>query len=109
MKAKLYRESPVLHSYLVEKGEGDKYPVYVPQNLAGVKGKPDERFRVVPAGYVIDHPDCHWLVRQGTAAAADEECEQKCGMTPAEKIRRYERQKALEDGKLTGDPKLDRA
>jgi hypothetical protein len=102
MKAKFYRETPVLASHLESVGEGDKYPVYEPK-----KGQPDARFRLVPAGYVLEHPDAWRLVQQGTATAADEACEEKCGMTPEQKVRRYERQKALEAGKLTGDPKID--
>jgi hypothetical protein len=104
MKAALYRESAVLSSYLEARGELDKFPVYEPR-----KGHPDPRFRVVPAGYVIEGPDAWYHVRQGTAKAADDECEAKCAMTPFQKVRRYERQKALEAGKLTGDPKLDRS
>lgn len=109
MKAKLYRASPVLVEYLEARGELEKFPeVHVPVHPAtGNKGKPDPRFRLVPAGYVIEGPDAWRLVRQGTAEAADDECEAKAGMTPAEKVRRYERQKALEAGKLTGDPKID--
>lgn len=109
MKAKFYRETPVLVEHLESKGELDKYPeVYVPTHPAtGNKGKPDPRFRVVPAGYVIEHPDAWRLVRQGTAEAADDECESKAAMTPQQKVRRYERQKALEAGQLTGDPKFD--
>lgn len=109
MKAKFYRETPVLVSYLEAKGELDKYPkVYVPVHpTTGATGKADDRFRVVPAGYVIEHPDAWRLVRQGTAESADDECEAKAGMTPEQKVRRYERQKALEAGQLTGDPKFD--
>jgi hypothetical protein len=109
MKAKFYRPTPVLVSHLEARGELEKYPdVYVPVHPAtGVKGEPDDRFRVVPAGYVIEHPDAWRLVKQGTAEAADPECEAKCPMTPEQKVRRYERQKALEAGQLTGDPKLD--
>lgn len=109
MKAKLYRPSPVLVEYLEAKGELDKYPeVYVPEHpTTGLKGKPDKRFRVVPAGYVVDDPNCWYLVKQGTAEAADDECAEKAGLTPQQKVRRYERQKALEAGQLTGDPKFD--
>jgi hypothetical protein len=35
-------------------------------------------------GAVIDFPDCYWLVRQGVAIPADEECEQRAGVTPEE-------------------------
>jgi len=35
-------------------------------------------FRVEAAGFVVDHPDCHWLVRNGVAEPADEECQQAC-------------------------------
>ena len=35
----------------------------------------------VPAGTIIDHPDAFLLVRQGCAIAADDECQQKAGMT----------------------------
>jgi hypothetical protein len=102
MKAALYRPSPVLTSHLELMGEAELYPVYEPK-----PGVPDARFRLVPAGYILDHPDAWRLVRQGTAKAADDECEKRAGMTPAEKVRRYERQIALEAGKLSGDPKLD--
>lgn len=109
MKATFYRETPVLASHLEEKGELAKYPaVYVPVHpTTGNKGKPDPRFRMVPAGYTIEHPDCWRLVKQGTAKAADEECRVKCGMTPEQVVHRYERQKALEAGQLTGDTELD--
>ena len=104
MKAKFYRATPVLASHLEATGAGEleKYPVYEPK-----AGQPDPRFRLVPAGYVIEHPDAWRLVNQGTATAADAECEAKAALTPEQKVRRYERQKALEAGQLTGDPKLD--
>jgi hypothetical protein len=98
MKAQLYRESAVLASALKARGELDKYTTVCP----------DSRLhRMVPAGYIIDHPDAWHLVVQGTAKAADEECEAKAAMTSDQTIRRYERQIALENGELTGDPKID--
>lgn len=105
MKAELYRESPVLTSYLETRGEAKKYPVYVPNPKTEPEGW--SLFRVVPAGYVIDHPDAWRLVRQGTAKAADDECKKRANMTSDQLIHRYERQKLLEAGKLTGDPELD--
>jgi hypothetical protein len=99
MKAAYYRPTGVLTSYLEARGEADKYPP-CPESPA---------HRMVPAGYILDHPDAWMLVQQGTAKAADEECEKRAAMTPEQKVRRYERQKALEAGKLTGDPKLDRS
>lgn len=109
MKATFYRESAVLTSYLEERGELAKYPnVYVPVHPStGKKGRPDARFRVVPAGYTIEHPEAFWLVRQGVAKPADEECRERAGLNSEEIVRRFERQKLLEAGKLTGDPKLD--
>lgn len=35
-----------------------------------------------PAGTVIDHPDAYKLVRLGVAEPADDECRERCGMTP---------------------------
>lgn len=102
MKAAFYRPTPVLASHLALTGEDSLYPVYEPK-----LGQLDHRFRLVPANYVIEHPDAWRLVRQGTAKPADDECEKKAGLTPADKVRRYERQIALEAGKLSGDPKLD--
>jgi hypothetical protein len=103
MKAAFYRPTPVLTSHLGD--EANKYPVVEFENAT-----PDfPEFRMVPAGFVIEHPEAWRLVKQGTAKAADPECEAKVPMTADQKIRRYERQKALEAGKLTGDPKLDRA
>jgi len=109
MKATFYREAAVLVSHLEEKGELGKYPnVYVPIHpTTGLKGKPDPRFRVVPAGYTIEHPDAFRLVQQGVAKPADEECRLRAGLSPEDLVRRFERQKLLEAGKLTGDPKLD--
>lgn len=97
MKAELYRESPVLGAYLDARGEAGKYPVcrYSPAH------------RMVPAGYVIDTPDAYLLVRQGTARPADEECRLKANVSPEDMVKKYERQKLLEAGKLTGDPKYD--
>jgi hypothetical protein len=104
MKAELYRESPVLLSFLQLRGEADKYPKeYVPR--AGAK--PDPRFRMVPAGYVIEHPDAWRLVRQGTAKPADDDCRVRAGVSPEDMIRKHDRQILLEAGKLTGDPKFD--
>jgi hypothetical protein len=105
MKAAYYRPTPVLTSHLELMGVADKYPVIEFENAT-----PDfPEFRMVPAGFVIEHPEAWRLVKQGTAKAADEECEKRMPMTPEQRNRRYERQKALEAGKLTGDPKLDRA
>jgi hypothetical protein len=44
---------------------------------------PDDDFPegVKPAGTIIDHPDAYRLVQLGVAEPADEECEQKHGMT----------------------------
>lgn len=101
MKAKYYRETPVLKSALHEfenlGADPDKLPVY----------KPDPRFVLVPAGAINCRADSWMLALQGTAEAVDDECIKKVAMSPAEKVRRYERQKALEAGKLTGDPKID--
>lgn len=33
-------------------------------------------------GAVLDFPDCHYLVRQGCAIPVDDECKERCGMTP---------------------------
>ena len=62
MKAKLIREMDRLdHEHLDANG---KPPV-----------------KKVPVGTIIDHPDAFLLVRQGCAVSADEECQQKVGMT----------------------------
>jgi len=42
-------------------------------------GGTDNHF--IPAGTVIDHPDCWKLVRNGHAEPADDECKQKANMT----------------------------
>lgn len=62
MKAKLIREMDQLDH---EKLDANKKPTV----------------KKVPAGTIIDHPDAFLLVRQGCAVAADEECQQKAGMT----------------------------
>ena len=101
MKAKYYRPTPVLKSALHEfENLGvvpDALPIY----------EPDPQFVIVPAGAINCRSDSWQLVKQGAASAADAECEAKLAMTPEQKVRRYERQKALEAGQLTGDPKLD--
>ncbi|TXH56422.1 MAG: hypothetical protein E6Q97_06480 [Desulfurellales bacterium] len=107
MKAAYYRPTPVLASHLELQGEDvEKFPVYKPPHKGELApGWPE--FRVVPAGFVIDHPECWKLVKIGTAKPADEECKEAAGMTPEQMVRRYQRQKLLEAGKLTGDPKFD--
>lgn len=48
------------------------------EQLVGVDDDGTPSYRVEKAGYLIDHPDCHWLVRNGVAEPADEECEDAC-------------------------------
>lgn len=67
-----------------------------------------------PAGTVIDRPDAYKLVLMGVCSPADDECTEKCGMTPADveaKAKRYRRTaagiapddfQAYADGLLTG-------
>lgn len=95
MKAEFYRATPVLVEFL--RARGEKYPTY----------SPDNRFEVVPAGYVIDHPQAWLQVIQGCAKPADDECRLKANVSPEDMVKKYERQKLLEAGKLTGDPKYD--
>lgn len=42
---------------------------------------------VVPRGTVLEHRDCHYLVRMGVAVAEDEECQAATGMS-ADQTRR---------------------
>ncbi len=101
MKAAYYRPTPVLRSAI-----GDFENLGTTPDLLPVYEQ-DPQFVIVPAGAINCRPDCWYLVEQGTARAADAECEQKVAMSPQQTIRRYERQIALENGELTGDPKID--
>jgi len=46
--------------------------------LEGISPSGTPTFRREEAGYVVEDPDCYWLVRNGTAEPADEECELAC-------------------------------
>lgn len=37
---------------------------------------------MLPVGTILDHPDAYWLVLQGCAEPADEECSTKAPVTP---------------------------
>lgn len=66
----------------------------------------------LPAGHVIDHPDCWVLVMEGVAKPLDAECRARAPIDDAEIARRGRVYKLKEEGRLvgyaTGDTSHDR-
>lgn len=52
-----------------------------PQALINVAVKKGKLFWL-PVGTIIDHPDCHYLVKMGQASAYDEDCRAECDCSP---------------------------
>lgn len=67
--------------------------------------KPCEDFPegVKPAGTVIEHPEAFWLVLQGCAEAADEECEKAAPTTPQQQAARLDAYQKIEAGVMPED------
>lgn len=92
MKAKLHKPAPVDPEHF---GDAAKdWPVY----------RHDPRFKVAPAGTVVEHPDCWYLVKQGVCEPADPECARKVGMTEEQIVARYEKYQLMDHGQFNPDP-----
>lgn len=61
----------------------------------------------LPAGTIIDHPDCWILVKNGQAEPADDECAKKVNMSPAELAEARAAYKQISMGRATGIKKHD--
>ena len=92
--------------YSIEKGPNtdDERAAYHAAMKAG-KPNPLGKWKV---GDIIDHPDCHYLVKMGVCKPVDQECRERSGNLTDEQIAdRLDTYRKLEAGKLTGDPNID--
>lgn len=60
----------------------------------------------LPVGTEIDHPDAHYIVKNGQADPSDEECRIECACSPEELAARYLAAEMLDKGIAPNDRAL---
>lgn len=91
MKAKLLYEREVLE---FDPKDGKKH---APPYLVAQCVRRDGRL-YAPIGTILDDPQCFWLVLNGQAEAADEECAERTACSPEKKAARLHAAKRLAAG-----------